>query len=274
MINLSKEKEISAVKLSLEKLDRLIRLDNIDTNKKMRVIFVIDKSYSMYDAGFYTDGTIRKLLRRILPIGIRIDGDESIEIVLFDDGIEVYPNMTMFNFFEYYGKHMESLNYGGTDYSKPLELAGRSATDNEQVLCIMLTDGDTGRREVVERVIRRSSYQNVFVKVLALGDANFDFLKKIKVMGDRYVNNIKVEYINSVDEDSLSDEELYTKVFSGLGIWREDYKKPNSIPSDVKWEYDGTYWLKNRDNHVVKEDTAVTEVRKGFGRFVRKLFGG
>lgn len=220
-INLSKEE--SKKKIDLRKHELGIILDKAGLGShRARVALVLDFSYSM--TGLYIDGTVQSVLERILPLGLKFDDNQAIDIFLFSNGTHAADigELTEKNFYGFIQdvvmkkwKHL----MGATDYAPIMDLIVKkySTEPGDPAYVLFLTDGDNYDKPQAERAIKAAAKHPIFWQFVGVGHEKFAFLEKLDTMDGRVVDNanfFKVSHINTI-----SDDELYKKMMGEFPEW-------------------------------------------------------
>lgn len=198
-INLSKEALRETIKINLSKAG--FDSDNICA----KVCFVLDESYSMQ--GMYKDGSVQKVLDKLLAISFFLDDDGDIDIFAFNTSGRMLPQADQDN----HGEYKFKPNYGGTAYADVMEKVedfyyggsvkkagfigrmfgkkdvvseakGRADTDDKHpVYVFFLTDGETGDHSTDIRALSELSakHSDMFIQYLTIGDSRFGAIEEI-----------------------------------------------------------------------------------------------
>lgn len=243
-VNLSKDKEaISEHVVNLSKcMVNLSKHNDIDLGGQVaRVITALDYSGSMRE--LYEDGTIQQTLNKLMPIGLSFDDNGEIEMHLFSDNDTVMPVLTLENYSSYKTEIIDKANMAmmGTEYSPVIKnilddtdkldvikrnksifrkIIGNKKDDGETVFIIFITDGEPSDKEKAREIVRKSSYANVFIQFIGIGDNKFRFLNSLDTMTTGKVNN--TGFTNMGDLRSVGDETLYNTVLSDFSRWLKE----------------------------------------------------
>ncbi len=213
-----------------------------------KVALCLDVSGSMY--GLYNSGTIQRFAERILALGCRFDDDGSIDVFLFADKACNAGEMKIGNLHVRLIQQLVDKNNvgGGTSYgpalseirkfyfqSKPafpsfFSSDKRSTPLKAQlpVYVMFVTDGETSDESTAEEQIRYSSYEPIFWQFMAIGSGGFNFLKKLDVMPNRYIDN--AGFFSVDNPDGISEETLYDLLMTEYPSWVKQARIKNLIP--------------------------------------------
>lgn len=203
-IDLMKNRVDLVKKISLEK--------NISENQKSRVALVLDYSYSMdylYDNGF-----VQELVERLLPLGIRFDDNEAIDVFLFHNEAYDLGEVTPSSFEGYVKKATKKYSMGGTKYAPVIKMiTDKYVSEPGDVAYVMfITDGDNSDKKESTKAIKKASKHGIFWQFIGIGTASFDYLEKLDNMDGRFIDN--ANFFQVKDLKSISDEQLYSDMMN------------------------------------------------------------
>lgn len=233
----------------------------IDLKKSMgiegqvaQVSLCMDFSGSMYP--LYQNGTVQKLVERILPIGLAFDDNGEIDFYKFENGCKkISTNVTLNNYVGYVDKYVNKGNMGGTSYTPIIKsvmsdlgvdidseiggksfmsgLFGKKKTALEPKLfkhpayVIVITDGENDDHSLAEQAIIKASHYGAFFQFVGIGNETFKFLKKLDNLSGRLIDNANFFSVPNVD--SLSDDQLYRQLLNEFPDWLKQAKIKNLI---------------------------------------------
>lgn len=96
---------------------------------------------------------------------------------------------------------------------------------------IFITDGDNSDRSKAEYMITKISNHPIFFQFIGVGNSSFSFLEKLDEMDGRYIDN--ANFFSVFDINSMSDDDLYDKLFAEFPSWLRDSKVQDML-KDVK----------------------------------------
>lgn len=182
-----------------------------------RVAIVIDYSGSMKK--LYEDGTVQKMIDKLLPVSIELDKNNFAEVWLFDDSYRRLSPVSMDNFEDYIVKEVleKNIKPGGTKYAPVMQdvIERYTLEENPNIpsLVIYITDGDNIDKNAATNALTNASKIPIFWQFIGIGDEKLTYLSGIHKIRDRYVNNsgfIKVD-----DFEYMS----YSKLINGFTNW-------------------------------------------------------
>lgn len=189
---------------------------------RARVAVVMDYSGSMRRQ--YADGSVQRLLTRLMPLALRFDDNGELDVWVFDNNSTEMPGMTLTNFDNYVKtatRSMEEPKYG-TEYAPVIkDVLDYYFVDNIDNSCpsfvIFITDGANSDERASERVIRESANKDVFIQFVGIGTESFRFLEKLDDLTGRPVDN--TGFIKVRDFDKITDNEVYDKLLAQYPDW-------------------------------------------------------
>ena len=188
-------------------------------DQKAQVVLCLDYSGSM--SSLYRDGSVQELVERVLPLGLAFDDNGEVDFYLFENGCTKLPeNITMGNVDGYIdSKVIGKYGMGGTEYAPVIKSVVKEFSNltgiykksygkmNLPVYVIFITDGDNRDHNETETIIRDASNTGIFFQFVGIGDATFDFLKKLDTMSGRNIDNANFFTVKRLTEKN--DDELY-----------------------------------------------------------------
>lgn len=211
------------------------------TGLTARVILVLDYSGSMNS--LYRNGTIQNTLSRLAPLGLTFDDNGAIEVYLFQNDCKKLSDLTLQNYADYKSKVIDKSGYsmGGTNYAPVIEavltdtgkrtpgetrsgfLGIKKASEpvlkktGETTLVMFVTDGDNDDKPQTDAIVRDSSKTDAFIQFIGIGDAKFNYLKKLDDLDGRDTDN--TGFTNLANLNDIGDEELYRIILEEFANW-------------------------------------------------------
>lgn len=211
--------KLNEYKVSLNKVSvNLTKSTGIQfDNLKSKVKLAIDYSGSMYN--LYTNGTVQRVITKLLPLALKFDDDGELECFLFSNGYKSIKNCNENNYCNYVKQVINSSRFsmGGTEYAPVLNAIHKEDTKSIPTFTIFITDGDNSDKVITNNIIREISTDNGFIMFIGIGNDNFEYLNKLDNLSDRPIDNtgfVKFSDINDVDENTL-----YTKLLTEYASW-------------------------------------------------------
>lgn len=209
-----------------ENLDKVL----VDLSKGMqvdlskhtaRVAWAIDYSGSM--DRLYNNGSIQKLIRRLLPIAMRFDDNGELESWIFSNDCLQLDSVTVDNYVDYVKCVIKrsGMYMGGTNYAPVLldicDLYDRRQPSDVPAFVMFITDGENWDTRETDAVVRRMSKYNMFVQFVGIGNEDFRYLKSLDNLSGRERDN--TGFISVQDINAMDDDELYKAMLSQYKDW-------------------------------------------------------
>ena len=231
-INLSKEESMKKISLRKEKVISLAKERDL-SGVRSRVALILDFSYSMED--LFDNGTVQSIIERIIPLALHFDDNGELDFWIFQDDFKRLDGITLDNFYGLANEVRRHNRMGGTKYAPVMQDVDRFYIEEEPVnipnYVIFITDGDNQDKEKAEEIISKISNHPIFLQFIGVGDDSFDFLEKLDEMDGRYMDN--ANFFSVADINSMSDDDLYDKLFAEFPSWLKDAKVQDML-RDVK----------------------------------------
>lgn len=217
VIDMSKSKEnLNKVLIDMSKGSK------IDMSKHVaRVALAMDYSGSMEP--LYDNGSVQKVITRLLPIALKFDDNGELESWLFSNYFERLKAVTIKNYDNYVKKVMQKahMGMGGTYYAPVLSDMVKYYKDIEPsevpAFIIFITDGDNFDRSATNEIVKELSNYNIFVQFIGIGREKFNYLKSLDDMKGRKHDNTGFTAVE--DMNKMTDEELYTEILRQYKDW-------------------------------------------------------
>ncbi|MEK4145559.1 VWA domain-containing protein [Robertmurraya sp. FSL W8-0741] len=241
-----------AVKIILEK-KKLMTV-------RARVGLVLDITGSMRT--LYKNGTVQKVVERILAVASQFDDDGALDIWVYDNEFSRLKPVTERDFEGYVNRHIlenELIHkFGRNDEPPVMKDVVKKYTEEEisddPAFIVFINDG--GCQKSIKSIIEGTSIKPLFWQFVGIGNGNFDFLRKIDTLEGRFVDN--ANFIHIEDVDAISDEQLYDMLLTEFPSWIKEAKEK------------GVLIEKKEEQEPLVSEKPDTQVKKGFWR---RLFG-
>lgn len=260
-VSLSKDKErLESHIVNLSKcVVNLSKSKGVDLeDAKAQVVIVLDRSYSMERE--YSNGTVQRVLDKLLPLGLTFDDDGEVNVFSFSSSgtgagsasCMQLENMNIENYSDYATKEATKQRMAGTEYAGVLreikevfvtrKSAGKkgllgflkkssgvtdskskiSGTSAEEcpVFVIFITDGDNDDTVETDDIIRELSKYNVFVQFIGIGNTHFKYLEKLDDLSGRECDN--TGFTKFANIENVPSDELYNTVLDQFADWLKD----------------------------------------------------
>ena len=215
------KKSVISLDKSLISLEKKSGLSFADHRAKVAV--VMDYSGSM--SSLYRSGAVQEVLTRLMPLALRFDDNGELDVWLFHHHYYRVESMNLNNFENYVKDEISSKNYrmGTTSYAPVLEDVLRkyfvedAATSNIPTFVVFITDGSNDDKRATNEIIKESSYKNIFIQFVGIGNERFEYLERLDDLTGRPVDN--TGFIKVSDMARLSDEQLFDLLLDQYPDW-------------------------------------------------------
>lgn len=186
---------------------------------RAQVVLVLDISLSMNR--LYKDGTVQKVIERILAMALTFDDDGEVDLFLFGthayqlppvnlDGIAGYVERVILKDY----KIVEA-----TKYAPPLRLIHEKyrKPQPDPVFVIFITDGGNSDRRETTEVVQAMSGEPIFIQFVGIGAEKFPFLQRLDELTGRVVDNAGFMQVNDIT--LMKDSELFDRLLNEFPQW-------------------------------------------------------
>ena len=194
-----------------------------------QVVVVMDYSGSM--SNLYRNGTVQRVINKMVPLGLTFDDNGEIEVYRFDHSYAKMPTLSIENFENYVQEYMMKGNMGGTAYAPVLraidkdylaggfmgKLFGKDKSAQNPVFVIFITDGDNSDKPDTNGIITELARKNCFVQFVGVGTADMSYLEKLDDLEGRECDN--TGFVRFANIDSVDDIDLYNSVLEQFADW-------------------------------------------------------
>jgi hypothetical protein len=196
------------------------------TNVVARVGLILDMSGSM--RSLYKNGTVQKVVERILAVASQFDDDGSLDVWVYDNEFSRLKSVTERDFENYVEDYILSNDlihkFGRNDEPPVMEDVIRKYTveepGKEPTFIVFINDG--GCKRTIKKPIVESSNKPIFWQFVGIGDSNFEVLEKLDTMEGRFIDNANFFHIKDIEK--ISDEELYNNLLNEFPEWLVEAK--------------------------------------------------
>lgn len=217
-------------------------------NVKARVVLAIDCSGSM--ASLYSNGTVQRVLERVMPLAMTFDDNNSLEVYKFDNGsYPISTKATPSNYKNYVDKYVHTGSMGGTEY-KPVmvdivnggqksgglggfikSLFTKAKPENTvPTYVIFITDGGCSDSSATMQYIKQVANKDIFWQFVGIGSSQFRTLGQLDTMQGRVIDNTNFFSIrNTKDLVDLTDRVLMSKLLAEFPSWYKEAKEKEII---------------------------------------------
>ena len=191
------------------------------TNVVARVGLILDISGSM--RSLYKNGTVQKVVERILAVASQFDDDGALDVWVYDNEFSRLKSVTERDFVNYVDEYILSNDlihkFGRNDEPPVMEdvINKYTVEQPEKVPTFIVFINDGGCKRTIKKPIVESSNKSIFWQFVGIGDSNFDVLEKLDTMEGRFIDNANFFHIKDIEK--ISDEELYNNLLNEFPEW-------------------------------------------------------
>ena len=200
---------------------RLEKSTGVNLNKhRARVFVVFDRSGSM--SRMYNNGSVQKVLTRLLPLALKFDDNGELEVYVFNNKCDKMSEVNLQNYEDFVRQQIIRKGYGpngGTNYSPVIKKTVKDYNDGSPypAFGIFITDGENFDQSETDSAIRNSSNYKIFYQFVGIGNEEFRYLQKLDDLDGRKADN--TAFIKVSDFDKLDDDQLYDKLLEQYPQW-------------------------------------------------------
>jgi hypothetical protein len=196
------------------------------TDVTARVGLVLDISGSM--RSLYKNGTVQKVVERILAVASQFDDDGALDVWVYDNEYSRLKPVTERDFYNYVEEYILNNDlihkFGRNDEPPVMEDVIQKYTveqpSNEPTFIVFINDG--GCKRTIKKPVVESSTKPIFWQFVGIGNSNFEVLEKLDTMEGRFIDNANFFHIEDIEK--TTDEELYNKLLNEFPEWLEEAK--------------------------------------------------
>ncbi|MDN4086423.1 vWA domain-containing protein [Paenibacillus polymyxa] len=214
----------------LKKNAQLVLTKKNLTNVTARVGLVLDISGSM--RSLYKNGTVQKVLERIVAVASSLDDDGVLDVWVYDHRFSRLPSVTENDVDNYVEKHILSNDYlpkfGRNDEPPVMRDVIAKYTKEEPssdpAFVIFINDGGVkrGKGDNIDNAVIDSSGEPIFWQFIGVGESDFGVLKKLDNIEGRVVDN--ANFFQIQDIESMEDNQLYELLLNEFPSWLQEAK--------------------------------------------------
>ena len=201
------------------------------TNVTARVGLVLDISGSMRK--LYKNGTVQRVVERILAVASQFDDDGALDIWVYDNEFSRLKPVTEHDFERYVDQYILNNDlihkFGRNDEPPVMEdvIQKYTTEDSSKDPAFIVFINDGGCKRTIKKPVAASSDKPLFWQFVGIGDSNFEVLEKLDEMDGRYIDNANFFHIKDIE--TISDNELYDLLLNEFPYWLKEAKEKNVI---------------------------------------------
>lgn len=194
---------------------------------KARVGLVLDITGSMRT--LYKNGTVQKVVERILAIASQFDDDGMLDVWVYDNEFSRLKPVTEIDFEGYVDRIIldnDLIHKFGRNDEPPvmkdvIKKYMEEDSSSDPAFIVFINDG--GCKKSIKPIIEGSAKHPLFWQFVGIGNGNFDFLRKLDTMEGRIVDNANFIHIEEIDK--VSDGELYDALLNEFPSWLKEARE-------------------------------------------------
>ena len=191
-----------------------------------RVGLVLDISGSMRT--LYKDGTVQKVVERILAVASQFDDDGMLDVWVYDNEFTRLPSVTERDFENYVNREIlfnDSIHKFGRNDEPPVMFDVmtkylKEEPSSDPAFIVFINDG--GCKSTIKKPVVSSSDKPLFWQFVGIGDSNFKVLENLDTMEGRFIDNANFFHVQNID--AMTDEELYDRLLNEFPDWIREAK--------------------------------------------------
>jgi hypothetical protein len=192
-----------------------------------RVGLVLDISGSM--RSLYKNGTVQKVVERILAVASQFDDDGMLDVWVYDNEFSRLKSVTEHDFDNYVNEYILSNDlihkFGRNDEPPVMEDVINKYTiedpSKDPAFIVFINDG--GCKRNIKKPVVHSSNKPIFWQFVGIGDSNFEVLENLDTMEGRFIDNANFFHIKDIEK--ISDDELYNQLLNEFPEWINEAKE-------------------------------------------------
>jgi hypothetical protein len=197
-----------------------------------RVGLVLDISGSMRN--LYKNGTVQKVVERILAVASQFDDDGLLDIWVYDNEFSRLKSVSDQDFINYVEEYILANDlihkFGRNDEPPVMEDVIQKYTvespAKEPAFIVFINDG--GCKRTIKKPVVESSTKPIFWQFVGIGDSNFEVLEKLDTMEGRFIDNANFFHIKDIEK--TTDEELYNQLLNEFPSWLNEARAKGVLP--------------------------------------------
>lgn len=218
---------------------------------RARVALVLDRSGSMRER--YADGTVGRLVERLVPVAAVLDDDGELDAWTFADHAAALPPVRVRELHAWVernvyltsrGRQLPPLRDGRERQPDPLAhirggnnepeaiqqvLDAYAAEPGPPVLVLFFSDGGVNRTKQIQALLTDAARRPLFWQFVGLGRAEYGILERFDTMPGRVVDNAGFFQVDDIDR--LDDADLYDRLLAEFPQWLTEARRLGIVPN-------------------------------------------
>lgn len=192
-----------------------------------RVGLVLDISGSMRN--LYKNGTVQKVVERILAVASQFDDDGMLDVWVYDNEFSRLPSVTERDFADYVNARIlsnDAIHKFGRNDEPPVmyDVMNKYLKEDPSIdpaFIVFINDG--GCKSTIKKPVVSSSDKPIFWQFVGVGDSTFKVLENLDTMEGRFIDNANFFHVQDID--AMKDEQLYDRLLNEFPDWIREAKE-------------------------------------------------
>lgn len=194
-----------------------------------RVALVMDISGSM--TGSYSNGTVQKIVNKILPLAVQFDDDGELDFWYYGSRCKRCDSVNLRNYKEAvpkkWKKLMSSLGYGNNEPVVMQDVIKEYTGTKLPAYVIFVTDGGVSYTERIKSILTDAAKMPIFWQFVGVSGSSYGVLEELDNLRGRYVDNANFFALD--DFNIVSNDELYDRLLNEFPLWLREIKRLGMI---------------------------------------------
>lgn len=192
-----------------------------------RVGLVLDISGSIRN--LYKNGTVQKVVERILAVASQFDDDGMLDVWVYDNEFSRLPSVTERDFENYVSLRIlnsDTIHKFGRNDEPPVmyDVMNKYLKEDpskDPAFIVFINDG--GCKRTIKKPVVSSSDKPIFWQFVGVGNSNFEVLENLDTMEGRFIDNANFFHVQDID--AITDEQLYDRLLNEFPDWIREAKE-------------------------------------------------
>ncbi|UAL53798.1 vWA domain-containing protein [Metabacillus dongyingensis] len=201
-----------------------------------RVGLVLDISGSM--RSLYKNGTVQKVVERILAVASQFDDDGMLDVWVYDNEFSRLPSVTERDFENYVNLQIlnsDTIHKFGRNDEPPVmyDVMNKYLKEDpskDPAFIVFINDG--GCKRTIKKPVVSSSDKPIFWQFVGVGNSNFDVLENLDTMEGRFIDNANFFHVQDID--AITDEQLYDRLLNEFPDWIREAKEKRVLLEEIQ----------------------------------------
>ena len=201
-----------------------------------RVGLVLDISGSMRN--LYKNGTVQKVVERILAVASQFDDDGMLDVWVYDNEFSRLPSVTERDFENYVNLQIlnsDTIHKFGRNDEPPvmydvMNKYLKEGPSKDPAFIVFINDG--GCKRTIKKPVVSSSDKPIFWQFVGVGNSTFEVLENLDTMEGRFIDNANFFHVQDID--ALTDEQLYDRLLNEFPDWIREAKEKRVLLEEIQ----------------------------------------